>query len=196
MIKSIISGVLFSILLLSCGEPVEPITQLQASPDSVQFYATTKFFKDQVDYISILKKPIYLYHTVNNKTDSILIDSLQFSSLTNEFITKDISSPEIKRNYKETVFQDASTSSYNLNYTTVNPNVIVQGVDILLDEETNQVKRIFIRSKLTKGDTTIQEKHNWHAFKGFQISRSLTTPNGYQSTEITEVRWETIAAKE
>lgn len=189
-------GILFFIFTLSCGEPVEPVTQLQASPDSVQFYATTKFFKDQIDYISLLKKSIYLYQTSNGKTDSVLIDSTRFSAFANEFIAKDISSTEIKKNYKETVFQDASTSSYNLNYTAVNPEVVVQGVDILLDEESNQVKRIFIRSRSMKGDTTVQERHNWNSFKGFQITRSLTTSNGHQSTEITEVRWETIASKE
>lgn len=195
MLKSISLSIFLFSLIMSCSEPVEPQTQLQASPDSVQFYATTKFFKDQVNYVSLLKKSIKLYHTINSKTDSVLIDSVQFSALANEFIAKDISSPDIKKNYKETVFQDASTSSYNLNYKAVNPEVIVQNMDILLDEESNQVKRIFIRSRFMKGDTTILEQHNWHAFKGFQISRSKTT-KGFQSTEITEVQWETIAEKE
>lgn len=196
MIKSISLSIYIFILILSCGNPSEPTSQPQASPDSVQFYTTTTFFKDQINYVSLLKKSIYLYHTVNSKTDSVLLDSTQFSSLVSAFIAKDISSAEIKKNYKETVFQDASTGSYTLNYTAVNPEVIVQGVDILLDEESNQVKRIFIRSRSIKGDTTVQEQHNWHAFKGFQISKSLTTTKGYQSTEITEVRWKTIGDKE
>jgi len=177
------------IILLSCGENATSETRLQASPDSTQFFVTSSFFEEQVNQVILLKKPIHVYHTINNRQDSAVLDSIQFVQLVQEFRTKDISNASDKKNFRETVFQDAGTNSYTLSYTAVNRDVPVQGVDILLDEATNQVKRIFIRSFTRRGDTSIQEQHNWHAFKGFQINRSLSTPNGYQQQQLTEVKW-------
>jgi hypothetical protein len=177
------------ITIISCGEPTAPETQLQPSPDSTQFFTTGLFFEEQVNQVILLRKPIYVYRTMNGMKDSAVLDSMQFIQLAQEFITKDISNARDKKNYRETVFQDAGTNSYTLNYTAVNREVRVQGVDILLDEQSNQVKRIFIRSFTQRGDTSIQEQHNWRAFKGFQINRSLSTGNGYHRQELTEVKW-------
>lgn len=180
---------LIFVTCFGCSETKTPETQLQPSPDSTQFFTTGLFFEEQVNQVILLKKPIYVYRNMNGVKDSAVLDSIQFIQLAQEFITKDISNARDKKNYRETVFQDAGTNSYTLNYTAVNREVPVQAVDILLDEQTNQVKRIFIRSFSRKGDTSIQEQHNWRAFKGFQINRSLFTGNGYRRQELTEVKW-------
>jgi hypothetical protein len=177
------------IFITSCGENGTPETQLQASPDSTQFFATGSFFREQMNQVFLLKKPVYVYRNLNGRQDSAFLDSTEFEQLAEQFITKDISNAAYKKNYRETVFQDAGTNSYTLNYTAVNRDVPVQGVDVLLDEQTNQVKRIFIRSFSQKGDTSIQEQHNWRAFKGFQINRSFSTINGYKKQELIEVKW-------
>jgi hypothetical protein len=182
-------SLLIIILLVSCGETKTPETQLQASPDSTQFFSTGSFFEEQVKQVFLLKKPVFVYHNINGVQDSALLDSVQFVQLVQEFRAKDISNPNDKKNYRETVFQDAGTNSYTLSYTAVNHKAPVQGVDVLLDEQTNQVKRIFIRSFTRKGDTSIQEQHNWRAFKGFQINRSFSVPGGYNRQERTEVKW-------
>lgn len=186
---SLTSFSLLFVLLMSCGESNTPATQLQASPDSTQFFATGSFFSEQMNQVILLKKPILAFHSINEVRDSVILDSLALMQLVQEFISKDISNKTDKKNYRETVFQDVGTGSYTLNYTAVNRTVPVQGVDVLLDEQTNQVKRIFIRSFIHKGDTSVQEQHNWRAFKGFQITRSFTTAGGYKRQELTEVKW-------
>ncbi len=189
----------FSLLLItiiSCGETKTPQTKLQASPDSTQFFATGRFFEEQVKQVLLLRKPVHVYHDMNGQQDSALLDSLQLIQLVQTFITKDISNATDKKHYRETVFQDAGTKSYTLNYTAVTRDVPVQGVDVLLDEQTNQVKRIFIRSFVRRGDTSIQEQHNWRAFKGFQINRSFSAPSGYTRQERTDVTWGNPSANE
>jgi len=187
---------LLIITILSCGETKTPETKLQASPDSTQFFATGRFFEEQVKQVLLLKKPVHVYHDVNGQQDSALLDSLQLMQLVQSFIAKDISNATDKKHYRETVFQDAGTKSYTLNYTAVTRDVPVQGIDILLDEQTNQVKRIFIRSFIQKGDTSIQEQYNWRAFKGFQINRSFSTPGAYNRQERTDVTWGNPSADE
>ncbi len=187
---------LLTIIIMSCGETKTPETQLQASPDSTQFFATGRFFEEQVKQVILLRKPVYVYHNINGRQDSAALDSLQLVQLVQTFIAKDISNPTDKKYYRETVFQDAGTKSYTLNYTAVTRDVPVQGVDVLLDEQTSQVKRIFIRSFTRKGDTSIQEQYNWRAFKGFQINRSFSAPGGYSRQELTDVKWSNPSADE
>ena len=188
--KLICVAFLLGLIFISCGEENTPDAQLQASPDSTAFFSIGHFFKEQVSQVILFRKKVLLFTTVNNSQDSMLIDSTQFMALADEFIKKDISNPVDKKHYRETVFQDAGTKSYTLNYTAVDRTVPVQGIDVLLDEQTNQVKRIFIRSFSQHGDTSVQEQFNWHAFKGFQINRSFTTSNGYQKQELKQVKWD------
>ena len=181
--------------IISCGERTIPASGIQASPDSTQFFATKSFFEEQRKYVILLQKPISVCHNINGVQDSAVLDSTRFGQLVQQFIQKDISNDNDKKNYRETVFQDAGTNSYTLSYTAVTRDVPVQGVDILLDEQTNQVKRIFIRSFTSKADTSIQEQYNWHAFKGFQINRFFTTPGGYKRRELTEVKWNHLSSE-
>lgn len=179
---------LIIVCIFSCGETKTPETALQPSPDSTQFFVTSSFFREQVNQIFLLRKPVYRYRTLNGSFDSTLLDSTELVQLAEQFIKRDISNSSDKKNYRETIFQDAGTKSYTINYTAVNREVPVQGIDILLDEQTHQVKRIFIRSFTRNGDTSIQERYNWHAFKRFQISRTLSI--GKTATEqLIEVKW-------
>lgn len=179
---------LISAIAFSCGDMKTPDTAIQASPDSTHFFSTTRFYEEQLNQVKVFKKPIYYAKTIDNGNDSGTLSIESFTKYVDEFIQKDISSPERKKYYRETVFQDAGTQSYTLSYTAVDKTMPVQGVDILLDEQSNQVKRIFIRSFSIKGDTSIQERHNWHAFKSFQINRTISIGKTIKE-ELTEVRW-------
>lgn len=184
-----IAAIVFFYALLSCGESINTENQLQPSPDSTKFYPIASFFKDQIDIIPAMKKEMILFSTSANKKDSTLLTTSVFKKLVQEFISKDITDATTKKHYRETVFQDASTGSYTLSYTAVDTTVTVKGMDVLLDERTNAVQRVFIRSMYRKDDSSIMEQHNWNSSKGFQIIRSTTNSQGYTSTNITEVKW-------
>lgn len=187
--------VIASLLMHACGSP-DTAGKAPVIADTSQFYATAHFFKSQVDYISLLKTSFYLYKNENGKADSIQIDEPAFRQLAKQFLSKDISDPDMKQHYRESLFQDAGTQSYTLSYSAIDDLVNIRGLDVLLDEQTQQVKRIFIRSQSIKGDTTIQEQYNWNAFKEFQINKSMRTPGGYQSTILTRVHWKTDGKKD
>jgi len=61
-------------------------------------------------------------------------------------------------------------------------------MDILLDEQTKMVKRVFIVSEIQKADTSIMEHHSWTTNKQFQITRTVETPSG-RNNETTTVFW-------
>jgi hypothetical protein len=185
---SAILGIYIMILVACQSKPANKQPAAQPS-DTSKFYPLRTFFKEQIQYVDLRGFTIYRITEKDGKKDSAGISKEAFIALAGVFLERDISDPSIKALYKESVFHDLSTESITLNYTPVNSDAQVRNIDILLDEQTNMVKRVFIRSVYTKGDTTISEQCNWKTNKSFQVNRSLSAKKGYTSTELNFVNW-------
>ncbi len=161
----------------------------KASSDTTRFYSLNNFFKEQIVDVDLRAYNIYLIKELNGKKDSLSIDKDQFKILASDFLNKDVSTPEMHDKYTESVFHDLSTNSYTLNYRPKSADESIQNIDILLDEHTNIVKRVFIRIETMHKDTSIIEQWNWKADKSFQINRFSKTPGGFVSNEFNFVNW-------
>ena len=179
---------LIAVLSVACGHLAAPAINLTDSAVSSVFFALPVFFKDQLAYAQSLHTPIYRVTIKDGKKDSASLNQEAFKQLAGIFLSKDISAPNIKVLYRESVFRDLGTKSYTLSYTTAHDNAIIREINILLDEESNNVKRVFIRSQYNKGDTSITEQCNWKAYKSFQVNRYLHAGH-YSSTELNYVNW-------
>jgi hypothetical protein len=104
------------------------------------------------------------------------------------FIDADISDSIQKKDYKESVFRDAGTASFNINYTPINTSVPVRNIDILMDEQTSIIKRIFVRKQYLKKDTTYTEQLSWKTNEGFTTSINKETNNGFSLNKTITVR--------
>ena len=171
--------------MFSCKN--KPATN-NTTTDSSKFYPLADFIQEQMAYVDLRNFEIYQKHQTATKTDSSIISKEQFKQLAAAFLPLDISTPDKKQSYTETLFHDLSTSSYTLNYKTSQATDLVKNMDILLDEQTKMVKRVFIVSELQKADSNIMEHHSWTANKQFQITRTLETASG-RSNETTTVYW-------
>ena len=58
------------------------------------------------------------YTTINDKTDTSTASKEELAAMAKQMITPDISSPELKKFYKETVFYDNSSDFLTMSYTT------------------------------------------------------------------------------
>ncbi len=181
--------IFFALLILSACNTQKPKSQSVPIADTAKFYPLHGFFKEQIEYVDLRGFPIYRITIKDGKKDSTAITKDAFIAMAGIFYKRDISDPKIKALYKESVYHDLSTGSITLNYTPTDSKADVQNIDILLDDETNIVKRVFIRSVYTKGDTTVSEQCNWKANKSFQVNKTFTTKNGYTSTELNYVNW-------
>lgn len=157
--------------------------------DTGKFYPIGNFIKEQIRYVDLRNFTIYKITTINGKKDSAALTKDQFIEWASLFLDKDISSPQTAPQYRESVFNDLSTGSVTLNYTPINRGAVIQNIDVLLAAETNLVKRIFIKTVLERGDTTVTELYSWKTDKSFQINRSFTTKNGYNATELNYINW-------
>ncbi|MCA6451333.1 MAG: hypothetical protein IM584_02490 [Chitinophagaceae bacterium] len=189
--KSVLAlSCLLFILITGCRskKPASAKNAAQVS-DTAKFYPLHQFFTEQIQYVDLRNFPIYQIREKDGKKDSLPISKEQFIGLAQVFLAHSLTDPKVKSLYKESVFQDLSTGSVTLNYSPADANAEVQNIDILLEESTNLVKRVFIRCLHTKGDTTIAEQCNWKANKSFQINRTITTGNGYSVTELNYINW-------
>lgn len=157
--------------------------------DTAKFYPLVAYFKDQIQYVDLRNFPIYRIQTIDGKRDSANISKDTFVQLASLFLQRSLGEPGIKIRYKETVFEDLSTSSITLNYSPITDTETVKQIDVLLDNQTRIVKRIFIRSTFQKGDTLINEQCNWKSNKSFQINRSIAYGNGIRKNELTFINW-------
>ncbi|MDB5211589.1 MAG: hypothetical protein JWQ30_2416 [Sediminibacterium sp.] len=180
---------LFILIISSCNnEPpkTQPAVKVE---DTAKFYPLKDFINEQVRYVDLRNFPIYKITVRDAKKDSVTISKDQFIALAGIFLNREASFTKEKASFKESVFNDQSTGSITFNYQSTNSKTEVQAIDVLLDEQTNIVKRIFIRSEYNRGDTTVREQCNWKANKSFQVNRTLTTKGGYASDERNYINW-------
>ncbi|MCX6207787.1 MAG: hypothetical protein NTZ19_16205 [Bacteroidetes bacterium] len=175
-------------IMLSCKNKKAGKTE-KVSSDSTKYFALGVFFQQQIVDVDLRAYHIYLVKNLNGKKDSLEIDKEIFKSYANLFLQKDISAPEMHNRFSETVFHDLSTKSYTLNYRAKSVDEPIQNIDILLDENTSIVKRVFVRTETMHKDTSIVEQCNWKADKSFQINRVSKTPSGYISNEFNYINW-------
>ncbi len=165
-----------------------PSNQASASIDSTKFYPLTDFVNEQIAFVDLRNFIIYQKLRNASKSDSNIISKEQFKAIAANFLAFDISNPDKKQFYTETIFHDLSTASYTINYKSNQASLLVKSMDVLLDEQTKLAKRVFIVSERQSADSSIMKKLSWTANKQFQITRTIVSDSG-SANETTTVYW-------
>ena len=137
-------------------------------------------------------KPYFIYQITtkaNGNKDSAAFKKEAFASFIQQFIVCDIADNIVKNQYKESAFKDNSTQSITLNYSTLNKELPIQNIDVLLNEETNKVTRIFIRQILENTDSSTTILYSWKANKSGMVTKSVIKKSGTKYTEQQFVNW-------
>lgn len=164
------------------------------TPDK-PYFPLKDYFESEM--YEVKRVPYFMYFIQLDQTgkrDSVVINQKQFDSLANLFIRKEINQENLQKNYQMSVFHDLSTSSYTINYTPLDEDCEIRSVNVLLHEETNEVKRVFIRAnrQLSAG-ARLTEQMSWKRGKSFQISRFIRYPNGNTESSMLFVNWNEVS---
>ena len=160
------------------------------SIDTVHFFSIKDFFLSEVK--DVQTTPYLMYQIIakpNNSKDSTAFTKENFATTAQQFIDCDISNSSLKNNYKESVFKDNSTQSITLNYSTANQELPIQNIDVLLDQRTNKVNRIFIRKTVDNKDSLITILYSWKAGKSFSIIKSVVKKDDSKYDEQQFINW-------
>ncbi|MBA2761358.1 MAG: hypothetical protein H0U39_05240 [Segetibacter sp.] len=186
------NGALFLIIfstIFGCkqkGGSVEPVAQAE---DTTQYFQVSQYIKQQIE--DVKKTPYYIYKIAikNGIKDSMPINTLKYVQLANQFTTPDINDPNLKRHYIENIFHDQTTKTFTISYTTLNKDLEIQNIEILLQEDGQTVKRIFIRKFLNYSDSSGIEQLSWKAAERFQINRLVQRKDEKENSQQTIVVW-------
>lgn len=175
--------------VFACGNSTQVKTNSSLPiADTAKFYPIDQFIQEQIKYVDLRNFIITKLYTSNKDSSRTVLSKDVFIKEASIVLQEAIAWSKQKHLYKETVFQDLSTASYTINYTAIDPTTAIQRIDILLSEETNILKRLFIRKHEQVKDTIIAQQYSWVADQSFQISSSAVAPN-YNKTKATFVNW-------
>ncbi len=186
--KSLILACIVCMMVAACSNSKEESKNTVATTDTTSFYPVASYIKDQVKYFDSLGVRFSVATTEGVKKDSVTVQIADIMPMIQSFVDADISDSLQKRNYKESVFLDAETASLNINYTPINRDVPVRNIDILMDDQTSVIKRLFIRKQYLNKDTTCTEQLSWKTNEGFTKSISKVTNNGVSLNKTITVR--------
>lgn len=160
--------------------------------DTVPFYLYIVEINKELDSLQHNNK-LLSFSTTDSSGKNIksTIDFNQFKLFATSFLQKDITQKPIKQFYKETIFNDLTTVSTVMNYTTNKDSLPVKSVDVLLNAKNNsEVKRVDMKVIYDKSDSVITENYSWIFKKGFNILRYAQAANGKGVATKMNFSWE------
>jgi hypothetical protein len=186
--KSLILACIVCMMVAACSNSKEESKNTVATTDTTSFYPIALYIQSQLKYFDSMRVDYSVVTTEGAQKDSVTTHVAIVMPIIQAFVDADISDSLQKRNYKESVFLDAGTASLNINYTPLNTSVPIRNIDILMDDQTSVIKRLFIRKQYLNKDTTCTEQLSWKTNEGFTKSISKVTNNGVSLNKTITVR--------
>jgi hypothetical protein len=189
MKNTLVVCTLFTLLMVSCRNNTVKVNDKVSNNDTVKFFQVTQYLQSQVKEVNGTPYFIYKIEINNNKQDSTPINTAIFNQLSQQFLKPDINDPELKPHYRESIFEDQTTKSFTISYATTNKALELQNLEILLDEDGQTVKRLFLRKFYNYSDSSAIEQLSWKPGESFQVNRSVQNPGNSESRRQLLVVW-------
>lgn len=159
-------------LIIGCHHR-DTVTSPKSNTDTTAFFPVNDYIRTDIEEV---QKTPYLIQQVMMENDQ-LIDSAaitkeKFIQLANIFLSDSITKPALHAQYNGALFHDLSTQSYTFTYAALNEHLNVRTVNVLLNDENNKLKSVFIAA-INTADSVKEEKLTWKAGKSFRISRTI-----------------------
>jgi len=183
---------LFCCGIIACNnnKPADTSTN-KVVADTSQFYPLAGFISDEMKYVDLRNFTIVEKIFKGTDSSSREISKDDFLAAAALILQEAQWFMANKQLFTESLFQDLGTESYTINYSST--NAPIKSINLLLNQQTNLPKRLFIRSVQQSGDTAITKQYSWVTNKQFVISSSKRTSNGFSETSTTQISWKNQA---
>ncbi len=162
--------------------------------DTAKYYPVDGFIQEQIRFVELRDFTINKTTTIGSTAINTILQKKDFVREVQIVENAVIQFTKNKHLFKETVFQDLGTESYTINYTAIEPSFPIQRIDVLLNEQTNIIKRLFVREINQTKDTLLTRQYSWEADHRFQISTSKESA-GTSHTATVNVQWNKPSGK-
>ncbi len=157
--------------------------------DTTHFFQVAEFIEAQIAEVNKTPYFIYKIYIIDGKKDSTPINTALFNQISAQFLKPDINDKALKKYYIESIFHDQTTKSFTISYTTRDKQLEIQNLDVLLQEDGQTVKRIFIRKFFNYPESTALEQLSWKPGESFQVNRLVQKRDNKENTYETKVVW-------
>lgn len=158
------------VLIISCNNNTEQHTSHTTVQATKQHFDLKGFFESELYQID--KEAYFIYQKTlqQQKTDSIALSMADCTAKAAPFLALNVTD---NKAFIESTFNDNTTQSITLTYKPIDPNHPIQSVDVLVDEATGKVKRVFAKLLQSNNNIIKEQTLSWKAGKSFSIITSI-----------------------
>jgi len=178
----------FLIPFVSCESKQSKAVKKEVSlSDTAKFYSIERYIKDEMQFVDLRDFAITETKITAGDSTTKSITKDEFLSIASEILNNTNWFAQNKFLFKETVFQDLGTESYTINYQTDKADI--KSIDLLLNEQTNLPKRLFIRMIHKEGEITSTIQYSWVTGKQFSIAKSVKNNTALIEQSSKTIQW-------
>lgn len=130
--------------------------------EKANFMDVAGYLKGQLAYLDTV--PLALLKTTLKDTvytDSVFIQKEQLRSSVASYFQPQLEKENFENSFDETSFLDASINTITLTYQAIDKNLPIQRIDVYVNPETEQIKRIYLVRQEQKKDTSVSQQLLW-----------------------------------
>jgi hypothetical protein len=135
------------------------------------FFPIEGNIRAELKKIDSLPVTILKYSTEKGLSDTSIFSREEFRKIAEQLYTPDISSPELKKYYRESVFMDNTINTVTMSYTTTEKEPEIRKIEVMIHPESEEVRSIYVEKQ--NGQTLF--KMVWTPGKNLQV---ITIPDG------------------
>lgn len=176
----------FLVILLACNstENAEKNEDLNKT-----FFPIAGTILSELKNIDSLPIAIIKYTTSGEKKDTVIFSKQDMRAVADELIKPDISQPEYKKYYKETVFMDNTVNAVTMSYTTEEEDPVIRKIEVMIDPDHQKVKTIYVEKLDHQGDLNILKKMIWTSGKNLQVISIINGKNEAETVKTEKYEW-------
>jgi hypothetical protein len=143
-------------------------------PAGKKFFPVADYLQSEIRYVDSLPIGIIKYSVQPNKTDTSYIRIPEFNKIALAFICNELTQENFEKQFSESSFMDQTTHAATFTYSTKNPDLELQRVDVLATPagNTNNVSTVYLEKVIHRNDTLILKKMLWRTRTSLQIITS------------------------
>ena len=172
------------ILLLACNSSEETHDN-----KDVSFFPIAGNINAELKELDSLPIGIIKYVQTGQVQDTIIASKKEVHDVATEMIDPDISSEALKKYFVETVFYDKTSNSLTMSYTTTSDKPVIRKIDVIISQETDKLRSIYVERLEKHGDTVINKRMVWTPGKNVQVIAIANISGQPEMVRTTRYQW-------
>jgi hypothetical protein len=158
--------------------------------EKATFMDVASYLKGQLAYLDTV--PFAILKTTFKDTiysDSIYIKKEQLRSLVSSYLLPQLEKESFENSFSENTFIDATINTITLTYNAVDKTLPIQRIDVYVNPETEQIKRIYMVRQEQLKDTSLSQQLLWNHNSSCTIITTYQTGKGQETIINEKITW-------